>query len=162
MRVMYTRNYTKGIDLNWQEVFQTEDKEEVENFCKKHDIEFEWKEGVPELRTKQTCQATLLHPVSGESVWFNQAHLFHASSLTQDSRHFLIKELGEENIPRNACYGNGELIENSTLQHIREAYDQEKITFQWCKGDIMVLDNLLMAHGRESYKGERKVAVAMA
>ena len=160
--VMYTRNYTKGIDLSWEEVFQTEEKAEVEKYCKKNNIKFEWKTGVPELTTKQTCQASFVHPTSGESVWFNQAHLFHISSLDEDSRLSLIRELGEENIPRNASYGNGEPLECEVLDHIREVYTHEKIKFKWHKGDIMILDNLLMAHGRETYKGERKVAVAMA
>lgn len=160
--VMYTRNYSKGIDLSWQEVFQTEKREGVEKYCKEHDIEFQWKEGTLELTTKQICQATLVHPVSGEFVWFNQAHLFHISSLDEESRLSLIKELTEENIPRNASYGNGEPFESEVLDHIREAYAQEKLKFKWHKGDIMILDNILMAHGRETYKGERKVAVAMA
>ncbi len=160
--VMYTRNYTKGIDLSWQEVFQTENKEDVERYCHEHDIVYEWKAGSPELTTKQVCQASLIHPVSKEPVWFNQAHLFHISSLDEKSRLSLIKEVGEENLPRNAYYGNGEPIEIDALEHICEAYTKEKVVFKWNKGDIMILDNLLMAHGREPYKGERKVAVAMA
>ena len=116
--VMYTRNYTKGIDLSWQEVFQTEEKEVVEKYCEENDIEFQWKQGIPELTTRQTCQATLIHPVSGEPVWFNQAHLFHISSLDNESRLSLIKELGDDNIPRNASYGNGEPIDNEVLNHI--------------------------------------------
>lgn len=160
--VMYTRNYSKGIDLSWQEVFQTEERAEVERYCKENDIKFEWKTGLPELTTKQICQASFVHPASGESVWFNQAHLFHISSLDDESRLSLIRELGEENIPRNASYGNGEPMELEVLEHIREVYNLEKINFKWHKGDIMILDNVLMAHGRETYKGERKVAVAMA
>jgi hypothetical protein len=159
--VMYTRNYTKGIDLSWHEVFQTEEQEDVEKYCKENHIEFEWKADIPELTTKQICQATLLHPICGDPVWFNQAHLFHISSLEEDFRLSLIKELGEDNIPRNASYGNGYPLESEVLDHIREVYSQEKIKFKWHKGDIMILDNLLMAHGREPYKGERKIAVAM-
>lgn len=160
--VMYIRNYTKGIDLSWQEVFQTEEEVKVEKYCRANNIEFKWKEGYPELTTRQTCQATLVHPTSGESVWFNQAHLFHISSLDEESRLSLINELREENIPRNASYGNGEPFEIEVLDHVREVYNQEKVKFKWHKGDIMILDNILMAHGREPYKGERKVAVAMA
>lgn len=160
--ITYTRNYYKGIDLNWQEVFQTEERKEVEKYCEKYEIEFKWKEGNPELTTRQTCQATLIHRMSGEPVWFNQAHLFHISSLDEDLRLSLLKELGEENIPRNASYGNGDPFEEEALDHIREAYAAEKIKFKWHKGDIMILDNILMAHGREAYEGERKVVVAMA
>nr|WP_198022357.1 TauD/TfdA family dioxygenase [Candidatus Paracaedibacter acanthamoebae] len=160
--VMYIRNYTKGIDLNWQEVFQTKEKEKVEKYCQENEIEYEWKADTPELTTRQTCRATLVHPISGEPVWFNQAHLFHISSLDETSRVSLIKELGETNIPRNASYGNGMPFENEVLHHIREVYASEKVKFKWHKGDIMILDNILMAHGRESFVGERKVAVAMA
>jgi alpha-ketoglutarate-dependent taurine dioxygenase len=160
--VMYTRNYTKGIDLSWEEVFQTEEKEDVEKYCNQNEIKFEWKTEGPELTTKQTCQSTLVHPATGEKVWFNQAHLFHISSLDENSRLSIIKELGKENIPRNASYGNEEPLEDEALEHIREVYNQEKIKFKWHKGDILILDNILMAHGREAYKGERKVAVAMA
>jgi len=70
--------------------------------------------------------------------------------------------LGEENLPRNTFYGDGKPIEVEVLDHIREAYNQEKIKFKWQKGDIMILDNILTAHAREPFKGERKVVVAMA
>jgi hypothetical protein len=43
-------------------------------------IEFEWEEG-DRLKTRQVCQAVATHPKTGEQVWFNQAHLFHVSSL---------------------------------------------------------------------------------
>jgi alpha-ketoglutarate-dependent taurine dioxygenase len=160
--VTYIRNYTKGIDLNWQEVFQTEEKSDVEKYCHSNNIDFEWKNGIPELTTRQTCQATLIHPKTGESVWFNQAHLFHISSLDEISRQSLLQELGTDKIPRNASYGNGEPIEDATLDHIRDVYSQQKMKFKWNKGDVLILDNILMAHGRETYKGERKIAVAMS
>lgn len=160
--VMYVRNYTKEFDLSWQEVFQTENKADVETYCKEHNIQFIWRDGKCELTTKQICQAVHIHPKTKESVWFNQAHLFHTSSLDKASQGSIINELGEDNIPRNAFYGNGEPIDDEILNHIRDIYDQEKIKFKWQKGDIMILDNVLMAHGREPYKGERKVAVAMA
>lgn len=160
--VLYVRNYTKGIDLSWQDVFQTEEKREVEKYCKEHNIEIEWKQGTPELTTRQKCQATIIHPINGEPIWFNQAHLFHISSLLAEDLLTLIEEIGEENLPRNAFYGNSEPIGIDVLEHIRECYEKEKITFKWKKGDVMILDNILMAHGREAYEGERKIAVAMA
>lgn len=160
--VMYVRQYSKGVDLSWQEVFHTQEKLEVEKFCKENEIDFQWSEGIIELVTRQVCQASLVHPVTREPVWFNQAHLFHVSSLAENSRLSLIQEIGENNLPRNALYGNGEPIELEVLDHIRQVYEREKLKFKWQRGDIMLLDNILMTHGREPYKGERKVAVAMA
>ena len=159
--ILYVRNYHSGIDLSWQEVFQTDEKEAVNQYCKDNNIEYEWKEGSPELTTKQICQASINHPVSKETVWFNQAHLFHISSLEENDRVSLSKELGEENLPRNTFYGDGKPIEIEVLEHIRKAYSKERIKFQWKKGDIMLLDNILTAHSREPYRGERKVVVAM-
>jgi len=160
--ILYVRNYTPGVDLSWQDVFQTDQKDVVNKYCQDNDINFEWNDIGPELTTKQVCQASITHPISGESVWFNQAHLFHISALEENDRFSLIRELGEENLPRNTFYGDGKPIEVEVLDHIREAYNQEKIKFKWHKGDIMILDNILTAHAREPFKGERKVAVAMA
>jgi len=159
--ILYIRNYTPGVDLSWQDVFQTDQKDVVNKYCQDNDIECNWNATGPELTTKQVCQASIKHPVSGEVVWFNQAHLFHISSLEENDRLSLIKELGEENLPRNTFYGDGQPIELEALNHIRDAYNQEKIKFKWQKGDIMILDNILTAHSREPFKGERKVAVAM-
>ena len=150
--VLYVRNYRTGLDLSWQEVFQTNKKEDVEGYCKNHSIEWEWNKGLSELTTRQICQATLSHPQANEKVWFNQAHLFHISSLEKDSRISLLEEYGEEYLSRNAFYGDSTSLETDILDHIREAYEQEKIIFKWQKGDIMLFDNILMAHGREPYK----------
>jgi len=159
--VLYVRNYSPGVDLSWQEVFQTEDKQEVEKYCLNHSIKSFWNQTGPELTTKQLCQVTLLHPITKEKVWFNQAHLFHISSLNKELIQALIAEVGEKNLPRNSFYGDETPIEEEVLNHIREAYEKEMITFRWQRGDIMILDNVLMAHGRKPYSGERKIAVAM-
>lgn len=159
--VLYVRNYSPGVDLSWQEVFQTTEKKEVEKYCFAHSIKYFWNQEGPELTTKQLCQATLVHPITKEKVWFNQAHLFHISSLNNEIVHSLISELGEKNLPRNAFYGDESPIEEDVLAHIRDAYEQETIVFRWQRGDIMVLDNVLMAHGRRPYSGDRKIVVSM-
>jgi alpha-ketoglutarate-dependent taurine dioxygenase len=160
--ILYVRNYTPGVDLSWQEVFQTDKREEVDKYCQEHEIDLQWNKNGPELTTKEVCQATIKHPTTGESVWFNQAHLFHISALDESDRLSLIRELGEDNVPRNTFYGDGSPIELEVLEHIRKAYNEEKIKFKWQKGDIMILDNILTAHAREPFKGDRKIAVAMA
>ena len=160
-KILYIRNYNEGIDLSWQEVFQTNDKMEVEKYCEGHLISYEWKTGNLELTTKQICQATIKHPITSENVWFNQAHLFNISSLKEQDRQELIGLLGNDRLPRNAYYGDGSEIEVDALNVIRQAYEQERIEFIWQKGDVMILDNRLMAHSRNPFKGNRKVVVAM-
>ena len=157
--VMYVRNYSE-IDLPWEEVFQTSDRSEVEQFCRENDLLFEWK---PDgLRTKQINQATMMHPVTGEMLWFNQAHLFHPSSLEPELREGLLELLGEENLPRNAYFGDGTPLEEEALAVIRNVFETTKFSFQWEKGDLLLLDNMLFTHGREPYEGQRKVLVGMA
>jgi hypothetical protein len=160
--VRYVRNYTPGVDLPWQEVFQTQDRAAVLTFCEKHEIEAEWNDDGQMLTTRQVCQATSIHRCTGEAVWFNQAHLFHVSALSGDERCALTAALGESRLPRNASYGNGEPIELDVLDHIRDAYSRETLTFDWQRGDLMILDNVLYAHGRRPFRGPRKVVVAMA
>ncbi len=158
-QVMYVRNYGEALDLSWQNVFQTEDREEVEAYCRSAEIEFEWKSN-NELRTRQVCQAVATHPDTGEQVWFNQAHLFHVSSLGAQTREALMSSSDEEP-PRNACYGDGSAIEDEALEEIRAAYDRETVVFPWQPRDVLLLDNMLAAHGRRPYSGTRKIVVGI-
>jgi len=157
--VMYVRNYGEALDLSWQNVFQTTDRAEVEAYCRKSDIQFEWKDQ-DILRTSQVCQAVANHPHTGEPVWFNQAHLFHVSSLESDVRDSLLS-LAAGEPPRNAYYGDGTPIEESVLEQIREIYTKEAVAFSWQKHDILLLDNMLAAHGRRPFRGARKIVVGM-
>lgn len=159
-QVMYVRNYGQGIDLSWSESFQTHDKTDVENYCRQSGIDFEWRSD-DRLSTRQVCPAVMPHPRTGEMVWFNQAHLFHVSSLLPEVRESLLKTFPEEELPRNAYYGDGSAIENSVLDEIRRLYKCEMVVFPWQNDDILMLDNMLVAHGRNAFTGPREVLVGM-
>jgi alpha-ketoglutarate-dependent taurine dioxygenase len=159
--VLYVRNYGGGLDVAWQEVFQTDDRAEVERYCRDSGIELEWRDG-DRLRTRQVCQAAIRHPETGEAVWFNQAHLFHVSSLEPAVRHALLSQLDPADLPRNTYYGDGSPIEDATLDQIRDAFREEMVSFPWQRGDVLLLDNVLIAHGRAPFEGPRQVLVAMA
>jgi alpha-ketoglutarate-dependent taurine dioxygenase len=159
--VMYVRNYTPWLDLSWQTVFQVETRAEVDEFCREAGIETEWISD-DHLRTRQVCQGVATHPVTGEKVWMNQAHLFHVTSLDPEMVEILLEDFGEENLPRNTYYGDGSPIEPEVFSAIVDAYDAEALVFPWQKDDVLLLDNMLMAHARSSFTGERKVVVGMA
>jgi hypothetical protein len=157
--VMYVRNYRKGMDLPWQEVFQTGDRAEVQRFCDQAGISCEWRG--EELRTRQLCQGVATHPRTGEVVWFNQAHLFHPSALDDEVREAMLSLFGEEGLPRYACYGDGTPIADEDLAAIRAAYQAGMVDVEWEQGDVLVLDNMLAAHGRRPFTPPRRVLVAM-
>jgi alpha-ketoglutarate-dependent taurine dioxygenase len=159
--LLYVRNYGDGMDLSWENVFQTANKSEVEQYCREAGIEFEWANG-NRLSTRQLCQAVATHPGTGEKVWFNQAHLFHVSSLQAEVADALLSTFDAKDLPRNVYYGDGSAIEGFVLDEIREIYRQQSVIFRWQQGDILMLDNMLAAHGRTPYTGSRKVLVGMA
>ncbi|GGA11474.1 TauD/TfdA family dioxygenase [Okeania sp. KiyG1] len=159
-KIMYVRNYGDGLDLSWQNVFQTNQKSVVENYCRQQGIDWEWKEG-DRLKTRQVCQAIAIHPQTRDKIWFNQAHLFHISSLEPKVRDLFLSEYQSEELPRNAYYGDGTAIDSSTVAEIRHCYQQEMTIFPWQSGDILMLDNMLTCHGRMPYVGQRQVVVGM-
>jgi alpha-ketoglutarate-dependent taurine dioxygenase len=158
--LLYVRNYGE-IDLPWQAVFKTDDHNEVEAFCDRNEIEYEWR-NKNRLHTRQRVAAVRAHPMTQEWLWFNQAHLFHISALGADARSTLASLYGEESLPRNVYYGDGGDIDVEDLDMIRSAYDRHMITFQWREGDLLILDNMRYAHGRLPYSGSRRVLVGMA
>jgi alpha-ketoglutarate-dependent taurine dioxygenase len=159
-KLQYVRNYG-SVDLPWSEVFQTEDRQQVEAFCESHGIAFEWTGGNG-LRTRQVTPATEIHPVTGEEIWFNQAHLFHISGLAGDVSRDMLSLYRMEDLPRNVYFGDGTPIDVEDLNCIRAAYDEVKFHFDWKKDDIILLDNMLYTHGRQPYSGARKILVGMA
>ncbi len=159
--LMYVRNYGTGLDLPWQEVFQSSSRLVVEDYCRKADMEFEWI-GDDQFRTRQRCQVVECHPRTGEMVWFNQAHLFHVSRLPAEVRDWLLTAFGEDNLPRNVYFADGSPIDSSMLDEISRVCDEQSVVFTWNEGDVLLLDNMLTAHGRKPFVGKRNVMVSMA
>jgi alpha-ketoglutarate-dependent taurine dioxygenase len=158
--VMYVRNYGGGIDLSWQDAFQTTDRTNVEEYCRQAPMDFEWRDG-DRLRTRSVRPAVARHAVSGENLWFNQAHLFHVSNLDPSMRQAMLSAFAEEDLPRNTLYGDGSRIDPAALDAVRAAYAEAEIVFPWEEGDVALLDNMRVAHGRRPYVGERKIVVGM-
>ena len=158
--VTYVRNYN-DIDLPWAKVFGSTKKYDVEQFCKENGIEYNWDDDNG-LRTSQTLPAVQVHPITGKKVWFNQAHLFHYSALDEQLRDAILANYSEEQLPRNAFFGDGSKIDHEVLDTIRNTYRRLQIKFDWKRNDLLLLDNLRFSHGREPFNGVRKVLVGMA
>ena len=158
--ILYVRNYG-DFDVPWQQVFNTEDRATVEAYSRRTGIQWQWQDDGG-LRTRQLCQSIERHPRTGDTVWFNQAHLFHISSQPPEVRETLEELLGIDNLPRNVYYADGRPIADSVFAEIREVLARQSVIFPWRAGDVLMLDNMLVAHGRTPFAGQRKVVVAMA
>lgn len=161
LKWMYVRNFGDGFGLAWQTVFQTADRSVVEAHCRKSGIEVEWKEG-NRLRIRAVRPAVEVHPRTGATIWFNHATFFHVTTLEKSMSEALLAEFEEEDLPTNSYYGDGSKIEPEVIDHLREAYLKEAVSFSWRQGDILTLDNMLVAHGRAPYFGARRILVGMA
>jgi len=158
---MYVRNFGGAFGLQWQDVFQTSDRNEMESYCRLVGIDFEWVDD-QHLRTRQVRPAMALHPQTGEPIWFNHATVLHVSTVRPGLQGMLRKMCSEENLPNNTYYGDGTPIEPEAMDILRAAYHAETMTFPWQERDILLVDNLLTAHGREPFTGKRNVVVGMA
>ncbi|KAB8029694.1 TauD/TfdA family dioxygenase [Fluviispira multicolorata] len=158
--IRYLRNFDGGFDLSWQEAFQTESKAEVESYCKKNVIDYEWLSD-SHLRTSQYRSATRKHPLTGKEMWFNQLHLFHITNLELPIRQALLASLGRDLLPRHVVYGTGEEIPDEVVDHIRKVLVQAELVFPWQTGDVLIADNILVSHGRKPFEGERSIRVAL-
>lgn len=160
-RLLYVRNFIEGLDVSWQQFFQTSSKESVEVYCRKAHIDFEWK-GENRLTTRQLCPAVAMHPYTREMLFFNQIQLHHVSCLDPEVKASMLSMFREEDLPRNVYYGDGTPIEDSVVSEISEIYEKLAVRFQWQAGDVILLDNMMTAHSRDPFGGTRKILVAMA
>jgi alpha-ketoglutarate-dependent taurine dioxygenase len=157
---MYVRNFDDRFGLPWQTVFQTSDKDQVENYCCSNGIQVEWRDG-DRLKTRAIRPAVATHPRTGEQLWFNHATFFHVTTLAPTVRDVFLSTFKEEDLPTNTYYGDGSPIEADVLEELRQAYREETVAFPWQEGDILMLDNMLAAHGRAPYSGAREILVGM-
>jgi alpha-ketoglutarate-dependent taurine dioxygenase len=159
-QVAYQRNFGVGVGLDWQAVFRTDDRAELERRAEQEDMEIVWK-GPDRLRTRVRRPAAARHPVTGEWTWFNQAQHWHVSCLDPETRRSMESLFSSEDLPRHCYYGDGTPIADQDIAHVLSVYQRLEVSFPWQKGDVLLLDNMLVAHARNPFKGERRLLVAL-
>jgi alpha-ketoglutarate-dependent taurine dioxygenase len=158
----YVRNFS-GLDVSWQQFFQTEDRDEVARRCEAGGMEFEWRDGGDALRVRQRTMAVLAHPETGDKLFFNQIQLHHPYYLPQETRESLRAMVGsDDDLPRSVTFGDGSPISDEIAEHVMQTYWDTSVMFPWQQGDIISLDNMRIAHARMPFTGDRRIAVAMA
>lgn len=155
--------FVGGAHKSWVNVFETNDKNEVERRCRENEIAFQWHNN-NWIEISQLRPATMEHPKTGEKVWFNQAHLFDFNSKFLGWwRHIALKAIycRRHTTLHKIFFGDGTKIPKEDLYHILDVLDDHTIAFPWQKGDVLMLDNVLTMHGRNTFKGKRRILTAM-
>ena len=155
------RNYGDDIGASIAEAFGTDDRHAVESYCRANAIRFEWQ---PDggLRTWQRRSAVMAHPLTGRRCWFNQIAFLNEWTIDPEVREYLADLYGEEGLPFNTRFGNGDPIGADVVRVINQAYEANTVREPWRTGDLMLVDNIRTAHGRDGFEGPREVLVAMA
>jgi alpha-ketoglutarate-dependent taurine dioxygenase len=158
---LLVRNYNDEIGASFAEAFGTDDRGAVETYCRANGIEFEWREGGA-LRTRQRRSAVVRHPVSGGRCWFNQIAFLNEWTLAAEVREYLVDVYGQDGLPFNTRFGEGDPIGPDVVEAINAVYEANTVRERWQAGDLLLVDNVRTAHGREPFEGPREVIVGMA
>ncbi len=163
LKVKYVKNMPdseKGLGKTWMDHFESNDKKQVERYLAANEITWTWMDD-GSLRTESIRPAVRKHPITQETVWYNQANLWHVTNFEEQRRKTLLQICGEERLPTHCYYGDGSKIEDAELDTVRRVMWDNAVAFPWQQGDLLVVDNILVAHGRMPFDGPRKVLVAM-
>jgi alpha-ketoglutarate-dependent taurine dioxygenase len=155
------RNYNEDIGASVAEAFGTDDRHAVESYCRANAIQFEWQLNGG-LRTWQRRSAVVRHPQTGQRCWFNQIAFLNEWTMDPEVHEYLVEICGQDGLPFNTRFGNGDPIGADVVQVIDEVYEKYTTREPWQTGDLFLVDNVRTAHGRESFEGPREVLVAMA
>ncbi len=158
--LVYVRTFHAGLDVAWQDFFNTDSIQDVAEQCARDGTEFEFVDfDVLQIRT--SANAVISHPLTKEKSFFNQVQLHHSYWLQSEIRKSLVDQVGENQMPRNVFYGDLTEIPDSVMKLVGDAYEESAVRFAWQQGDVLLMDNMLVAHARDEYEGDRSIAVAM-
>ena len=158
---LLARNYNEEIGAGVAEVFGTADGRRIESYCRANAIEFEWRDDGG-LRTRQRRPAVIAHPRDGQRCWFNQVAFLSRWTLDPEVREFLVSTYGDDGLPFDTRFGDGEPIDEPVVNAIHQAYEACAVREPWQAGDLLLVDNIRTAHGREPFEGPREVLVGLA
>ncbi len=156
-------NFVNKSHKSWINVFETEDKEEVERKCRENNIDFTWTRD-DWIKIGQKCSSAIAHPQTQEMVWFNQAHHFDFNPKFLGLWNYLgakLLYLRKHTLLHKVTFADGSKIPRKDLYHVMDVMDKNTIYFPWQRGDVLVLDNILTMHGRATFNGKRRILTAM-
>jgi alpha-ketoglutarate-dependent taurine dioxygenase len=162
-RLMDLMNKIQRGHKTWIDVFETDNKTEVEANCKNNNIAFHWHKK-DWLEISRVRPPVLQHPITKDLVWFNQVHLFDYNPRFLGWLRYIGARLfyfKKKRLVDEARFGDDTPIPRKEIYHILDILDKHSIYFPWQKGDVMALDNILTMHARAPFKGKRRILTIM-
>jgi alpha-ketoglutarate-dependent taurine dioxygenase len=161
-----------GFEVTWSTAFGTSDRGEMEKIAQRNGWRMRWAEDGGLEITHGPSPVTLKHRVTGEKVWFNQAHLLHksvapwtsdwlGSSPSEIAEARALEPLIKDRFYYHSTHADGSEISLADIDCVKRTVTEEKVLFDWKRGDVMLIDNKLVAHGREPYQPPRTIFAAL-
>ena len=161
-----------GYEVTWQTAFSTSDRKEIEKIAKGRGWTMAWTSGGALQVTHRPSPVVKTHRVTGETIWFNQAHLLHRAfapwrtawlgpRLTQRLKARMLQPFVQRRFYYHTTHADGSDIRVSDLHCIRSVIAEETKMFDWRAGDTLLIDNKLVAHGRAQFEPPRKILAAL-
>lgn len=148
-------------DFTWQKRYFAETKAEVEaqlsDGVGNHEVNsWEWQED-DTLVCHTILPATLVHPCTGERMWFNGVHTNHRSYY--DSAPHIDTSRG---MPMDTSFADGTRLPDELVEKVRATMWKHSLAIPLEAGDVVIVDNIICGHGHMSYtKGvARKLLLA--
>ncbi|MDX2002562.1 MAG: TauD/TfdA family dioxygenase [Chitinophagales bacterium] len=164
----------------WDEMFGTRDVKEVEQICMDNLIQYEW---LPDdaLRLINEQEATIVHPETGEKVWFNHVQVFHLAAAAIEYKFIHKRQRNRRSLKyryltallgwwkkltanpmeqaMHCTFRDGSPIPDAYVAHLQKVIWDNMCFVPWKKGDLLAIDNYSTSHGRMPYTGPREIFV---
>ena len=154
----YILDQSEGSFNSWQRSLLTESREEAERFLAESGYSFEW-DG-KNLIYWNDASPTIIHPLSGEKLWFNQAYMSHCSYFKAMPLYEGSK-LEDEKYPSHTVHADGNAIDLDDIHAIRCTAWETAVGVSLEESDVLFVDNLAVMHSRLSYDGDRVVRTSI-
>jgi len=149
-----------------QDIFGTNNRDELLNLCEIHGYECEWHlcqtNYTPIMRIQYVVPAVVEYSFGGNKIlrsFANSVTGMNGRYFTNYNAYYDLVPYMER--PFHSLWGNGDEFTDEEYAMIEELFTANSIRFDWEDGDIIVADNLAWAHGRYPFEGERNILAIM-
>jgi alpha-ketoglutarate-dependent taurine dioxygenase len=146
--------------IGWDDAFQTDSRDKVEQSCAELGIEPTWNED-GSLTLREETDIFTVHPVTGERIYRTNLHTNLNFERNPAFADVIAKIRAGQKYPSGHYLDTGEKFTVEETDIVLGLYDQVELAWPWQDGDVAILDNLLCAHGRNPFSGPREVLVAL-